>query len=81
MSVQLNLQGKDEKLYVPEKAKIIKIEPFTVTEKFFRVELASGKSLGHVPGQFVQVSIFGIGEAPISISSPPSSASCRRCYE
>jgi len=71
MHTQLNLQPKDEKLYVPEKAKITKIERFTETEKFFALELLSGKSLGHDPGQFVQVSIFGIGEAPISISSPP----------
>ncbi len=69
---QLNLQPKNEQLYVPEKAKITKIERFTETEKFFALELASGKSLGHHPGQFVQVSVLGIGEAPISISSPPS---------
>jgi len=29
-------------------------------------------SLNHDPGQFVQVSLFGVGEAPISISSSPS---------
>jgi NAD(P)H-flavin reductase len=28
--------------------------------------------LGHQPGQFVEVSVFGVGEAPISISSSPS---------
>ena len=72
MSAQLNLQPKNEKLYVPEKAKITKTERFTETEKFFALELLSGKSLGHDPGQFVQVSVFGIGEAPISVSSPPS---------
>ena len=72
MSAQLNLQPKNEQLYVPEKATITKIEQFTATEKFFALELESGKSLGHVPGQFVQVSMLGIGEAPISISSPPS---------
>jgi sulfhydrogenase subunit gamma (sulfur reductase) len=73
MCAQLNLQSKNEKLYVPEKATITKIARFTATEKFFALELANGRSLGHDPGQFVQVSIFGIGEAPISISSPPSS--------
>jgi len=73
MSVQLNLQPKNEKLYVPEKAKITKIERFTELEKFFAVELLSGRSLGHDPGQFIEVSMFGIGEAPISISSPPTS--------
>ncbi len=72
MNEQLNLQPKDEKLYVPERTKIARIERFTETEKFFALELASGKSLGHSPGQFVQVSMLGIGEAPISISSPPS---------
>ena len=72
MCTQLNLQPKNEQLYVPEKATITKLERFTATEKFFRLELASGKSLGHAPGQFVQVSVPGIGEAPISVSSPPS---------
>ncbi len=73
MDAQLNLQPKNKKLYVPEKTKITKIERFTATEKFFRLELLNGRSLGHDPGQFVQVSVLGIGEAPISISSPPSS--------
>lgn len=59
-------------LYLPEAAKITEIKDFTTKEKFFRVELLSGKSLGHMPGQFIQLSILGIGEAPISISSPPS---------
>jgi len=72
MSKQLNLQPKNEQVYVPEKATITKLERFTATEKFFRLELASGRSLGHDPGQFVQVSVLGIGEAPISVSSPPS---------
>lgn len=40
-------------------------------EKFFRIELDDKKPLGHVPGQFVMVSIFGFGEAPISICSSP----------
>ena len=38
----------------------------------FTVELPRGQSLGHRPGQFVEVSVFGVGEAPISISSSPS---------
>jgi NAD(P)H-flavin reductase len=31
-----------------------------------------GKPFGHKPGQFMMVSIDGIGEAPISVSSSPS---------
>lgn len=61
-----------ESIYVPTLAWISKIVPMTATEKLFTVELPRGQSLGHQPGQFVQVSICGVGEAPISISSSPS---------
>ena len=61
-----------ESIYVPTLAWIAKVETMTVTEKFFTVELPRGQSLGHHPGQFVQISLNGIGEAPISISSSPS---------
>ncbi len=72
MRTQLNLKEKDPKLYLPERAKILRIEEFTDKEKFFEFELLDRKTLGHVPAQFLQVSVLGIGEAPISISSPPS---------
>ncbi|MCK4870401.1 MAG: FAD/NAD(P)-binding protein [Gammaproteobacteria bacterium] len=72
MCESLKIVGKNDDLYLPEPARIIEIKEFTPQEKFFRVEILSGKSLGHMPGQFVQVSILGIGEAPISVSSPPS---------
>lgn len=55
--------------YRPLKAKIIKANKITESEKFFRIELEGKKELGHLPGQFVQVSLFGYGEAPISICS------------
>jgi NAD(P)H-flavin reductase len=58
--------------YIPEKATIKKITQLTETEKLFLVSIDSGRSLGHAPGQFVEVSLFGIGEGPISISSPPA---------
>jgi NAD(P)H-flavin reductase len=58
--------------YVPGKATIKKITQLTETEKLFLLSLDSGQSLGHAPGQFVEVSLFGIGEGPISISSPPA---------
>jgi NAD(P)H-flavin reductase len=58
--------------YLPEKATIKNIAQLTETEKLFSITLDSGRSLGHLPGQFVEVSLFGIGEGPISISSPPA---------
>jgi sulfite reductase subunit B len=60
-----------ENLYVPEFATIESARPMAVTERHLKLELDSGRSLGHQPGQFVQVSVLGIGEAPISVSSGP----------
>jgi len=62
---------KDD-IYLPEMATVVRSEPVTVLERFFEFKLDSGRELGHMPGQFAEVSIFGIGEAPISISSSPT---------
>ena len=59
-------------IYLPEPADVLKASPMTALEMFFEFRLASGRELGHMPGQFVEVSIPGIGEAPISISSSPT---------
>jgi NAD(P)H-flavin reductase len=53
-------------------ARLLQVEQMTDLEKLFTLELPDGHSLGNEPGQFVEVSLFGIGEAPISISSSPS---------
>jgi sulfite reductase subunit B len=59
-------------LYVPESAELIKIDNLGAKEKAFTFRFADQKMLGHRPGQFVEVSIPGIGEAPISVSSSPT---------
>ena len=61
-----------DSIYIPSPAKVVKVRQLTALEKLFTVELPPGQSLGHKPGQFVEVSLLGIGEAPISISSSPS---------
>lgn len=58
-------------IYLPESVTLLGVEQPTELEKVFRVKFDSGRPLGHGPGQFVQVSLFGIGEAPISICSSP----------
>jgi len=62
----------DESIYTPVMARLGKVEQLTKLEKLFTLEMPDGASLGNEPGQFVEVSLFGIGEAPISISSSPS---------
>jgi len=57
-------------IYVPQSATLVRTERLTELEMFFEIQLDSGQPLGHKPGQFVMVSIPGLGEAPISVSSP-----------
>lgn len=59
-------------LYYPTMCKVIDAKQVTDMEKWYELQMPAGQELGHEPGQFVEVSAFGIGEAPISISSSPS---------
>lgn len=61
-----------KRLYSPVMATITDVEKLTESERRFRIELPNREILGHQPGQFVQVSMFGYGEAPISICSSPT---------
>ena len=63
-------------LYLPLPCKIIAVTELTAAEKLFRLRLADGSPLGHLPGQFVQVSLLGWGEAPISVASSPTRDGC-----
>jgi len=67
-----NINSTNDSIYLPEIATVKSVNKLTDYEKLFEIELKSGR-LGHKPGQFVQVEIFGVGEAPISVSSPPNS--------
>jgi sulfhydrogenase subunit gamma (sulfur reductase) len=62
----------NESVYLPTMARLVKAEQMTQLETLFTMELLDEGSLGNEPGQFLEVSLFGIGEAPISISSSPS---------
>ena len=72
MTQSIVATAQEESIYRPAMARLLKVEPMTELEKLFTLELPGGRSLGNEPGQFVEVSLFGIGEAPISISSSPS---------
>jgi NAD(P)H-flavin reductase len=63
--------------FLPTPARIVKLTPLTKLETVFTLELPDGLTLGHRPGQFVEVSVLGVGEAPISISSSPSRSDSR----
>lgn len=59
-------------LYLPKPATVKKVMPMTEMEMFYQLSLDDGSELGHSPGQFVELSLYGIGECPISISSSPT---------
>jgi sulfhydrogenase subunit gamma (sulfur reductase) len=61
-------------IYIPMPSRILEIKQFTEHEKWFKIALPDGFSIAHKPGQFVEVSVLGIGEAPISICSAPSNS-------
>jgi sulfhydrogenase subunit gamma (sulfur reductase) len=58
--------------YVPRVATLKSKEQLSDLVTLFEFAQDNGRPLAHRPGQFIEVSIFGIGEAPFSISSPPS---------
>lgn len=68
----------NSKMYIPRAAIIEDIEDLTYDTKLFKLKFkhrcdceAAGES-DYEPGQFVQVSVLGAGEAPISICSSPA---------
>ncbi|MFW6115091.1 MAG: FAD/NAD(P)-binding protein [Thermodesulfobacteriota bacterium] len=62
----------EQSLFLPSLAEVVRVEPISEKEKLFRLRMIDGHRLNHQPGQFVEVSVLGIGEAPISLSSSPS---------
>ena len=72
MTTRLHDALLNDSIFMPTPMRIAAMETMTEHEKLFTVELPAGYVLGHRPGQFVEVSVMGIGEAPISISSSPS---------
>jgi NAD(P)H-flavin reductase len=63
---------KTSSIYAPRPCRLLAIHTLTPQEKLFRLRLEDGSELHHQPGQFVQVSIPGLTEAPISVASSPT---------
>jgi len=61
----------EKDIYVPQLATVKKAVMMNATELYLLLSMKD-KPLEYKPGQFVEVSIAGFGEAPISISSSPT---------
>lgn len=66
-----NQKVDERRFLLPTEARITSSVPLTAMERLIEIELAQKRVLGHQPGQFVEVSILGVGEAPISIATSP----------
>ena len=64
--------SRHSSIYLPFECEIVGVSDLTPGEKLFRLRRTDGAALGHLPGQFVQVSLLGWGEAPISLASSPT---------
>lgn len=65
--------------YVPQKAEIVDIIQETKSDldiKTFKIQFAAGQTMNFLPGQFVELSIPGIGEAPFGFASSPKNKEC-----
>lgn len=61
-----------DSIFVPRPCRLLEVHDLTPQEKLFRLQLEDGSELGHHPGQFLQISLPGLTEAPISVASSPS---------
>ncbi|MFB6151903.1 MAG: FAD/NAD(P)-binding protein [Haloarculaceae archaeon] len=58
--------------YQPTEGRIVWVETYTEDDKLFVIDLPDGISLDHDPGQFVELFVPGVGEAPFSVASSPT---------
>jgi sulfhydrogenase subunit gamma (sulfur reductase) len=61
----------EKDIYLPQPATVKKTELMNNTELYLKLAMDDAP-LNYMPGQFVELSIAGFGEAPISISSSPT---------
>ncbi len=67
----LKHKKNEDSIFLPEIAEVVSIQQLTGMEKYIELKRKGPGDFDFNPGQFIQISIFGVGEAPISISSSP----------
>jgi NAD(P)H-flavin reductase len=62
---------KEFSAYLPRPATLKAKKKLSELVTLFEFENDSGRPLMHKPGQFIMLSVYGVGEAPFSVSSAP----------
>ncbi len=65
--------------YIPMQAEIEDIDRVTSDTYLISLHILEGEGLSYKPGQFIMVSVFGLGECPISIASSPTRDTLQIC--
>ncbi len=65
--------------YVPMQAEIIDIDIESPNTYLISLKILDDLEFSYRPGQFVMVSVFGLGECPISIASSPTRKTLQLC--
>ena len=66
-----NCEHKDESLFLPKEAEVVKAVQVTATEKHFKLKLRNGDVFEYEPGQIIEAGRFGYGEVPLGLASSP----------
>lgn len=65
--------------YLPLQAEIVDIDRVTSDSYLISLQMLDDVEFSYRPGQFIMVSVFGIGECPISITSTPTRNTLQIC--
>lgn len=75
MKLAMKEEDQSDIFFQPNLARIERILPQIANHRLFQLKFVDDdlvKAFSHIPGQFVELTVLGVGEAPISISSPPT---------
>ncbi len=69
-----NPEGHWELYWLPHQAMVRRTRRLASRIKLLKLEMSTKAAFSYFPGQFIQLSVFGYGEAPISICSSPENS-------
>lgn len=59
-------------IYLPLPATLVDAKMLTESDRYFRIRMEDDVRIDYMPGQFMEISVPGVGECPISITSSPT---------
>ena len=65
-------QHDHENIFLPKRARIVRVEQPTDAERHFTLRLADDTDMAFAPGQILEVGLLGYGEIPIGFASSPT---------